>query len=60
MLVSRFPLPDADYMRRQAERCFRLARQMMNSDIRDLLEQMGREFEEKARLLDMEAQRAKE
>jgi hypothetical protein len=39
-------------MRGQAERCFRLARQTLNSEIRDRLEQMDREFEVKARLLE--------
>jgi hypothetical protein len=40
---------DPDDLRRQAERCFRLARAINNHDVVVMLERLGREFEEKAR-----------
>lgn len=39
---------DADHLRRQAERCFRLARAVNNHDVVAMLEQLGRELEAKA------------
>lgn len=41
--------PDADYMREQAQRCFRLAREIMDREVRGKLEELGREFEQKAK-----------
>ncbi len=40
---------DPDDLRRQAERCFRLARAINNHDVVAMLERLGSEFEEKAR-----------
>jgi hypothetical protein len=45
-------MPDAAYLREQAQRCFRLAREIMDTDVRAKLEELGREFEEKAKELD--------
>jgi hypothetical protein len=38
-------MDEARYLRRQAQRCFRLARSINSSDVIAELERMGREFE---------------
>jgi hypothetical protein len=43
---------DADQLRREAERCFRLARGVNAEDVVGMLEALGRELEEKARALE--------
>ncbi len=42
------PTADAAHLREQAQRCYRLAREVMDLDVRQRLEALGHEFEEKA------------
>lgn len=46
---------DPDELRRQAERCFRLASAVNNQDVVAMLERLGLEFEEKAREIERDA-----
>jgi hypothetical protein len=48
----KIPDTDAGYMREQAQRCYRLAREIMDRDVREKLEELGREFEQKAKELE--------
>jgi hypothetical protein len=51
-MANRSPMPDSAYLREQAQRCFRLAREIMDADVRAKLDELGREFELKAKELD--------
>ena len=46
------PNADIDHLREQAQRCYRLAREVMDLDVRRQLEELGREFEQKATALE--------
>ena len=48
-------MPDAKFMWDQAKRCFRLAREIMDAEVRAKLEELGREFEEKAKELEAQS-----
>ena len=45
-------MDEAPYLRRQAQRCFRLARSINSPDVIAELEKMGREFECRAAKID--------
>jgi hypothetical protein len=45
---AKTPHGDVDRLRKQAERCYRLAREVLDLDVRRRLEELGREFERKA------------
>ena len=47
MVVGALVSDDAAYLREQAERCFRLALQTTDPDVREILRALGREFERK-------------
>ena len=48
-MAKRRMTPDADYMREQAARCFRLAGAITDREVRMKLEELGWEFEQKAK-----------
>jgi len=45
-------MSESQHMREQAQRCFRLARDVMDREVRTRLEELGREFERKAQELE--------
>jgi len=48
-------MPKTDYLRHQAERCFRLARAVNDHAVVAMLETLGRQLEEQAREVERES-----
>jgi hypothetical protein len=53
-MQKRRDMPDALYLREQARRCYRLAREIMDADMRAKLDELGHEFDDRAKELERE------